>query len=66
MDLLFLFGPDDISNVRKIKKGESWNEVFPKHQLRKGKELGFFSKKLVHFQKKTLILHTYLSEICIY
>ena len=38
MDLLFLFGPDDISNVRKIKKGnESWNQVFPNHQMRIGK-----------------------------
>ena len=36
---MFLFGPDDISNVRKMKKGnESWNQVFPYHQMRIGRE----------------------------
>ena len=45
MDLLFLFGPDDISNARKIKKGnESWNQVFPNHQMRIGKTVKMYSR----------------------
>ena len=39
-NMMFLFGPANISNILEdFKNGKEWRDIFPKNQMRIGKQL---------------------------